>query len=50
MVKPKKRPFRAKSKEQRDRIAKLTVQLECPDHCRDERADCALRVFELETR
>ena len=39
--------FRAKSTELRDRSSQLTVQLEAADRSRDERADMALRVFEL---
>ncbi|HEV2294850.1 MAG TPA: hypothetical protein VGR35_13440 [Tepidisphaeraceae bacterium] len=37
--------FRAKSTELRDRISKLTVQLEAADRSRDERADTALACF-----
>jgi len=36
-----------KNAELRDRIANLTVQLEATDRSRDERAELALRVFEL---
>jgi hypothetical protein len=39
--------FHAKRAELRDRVAKLTVQLEGADRSRDERADQALAVFEL---
>ena len=39
--------FRSKSTELRDRVAKLTVKLEATDRDRDERADFALRCFEL---
>ena len=39
--------FGAKNTELRDRIAALTLQLESTDRQQDERADLALRVFEL---
>lgn len=39
--------YRSKSQELRDRVARLTVQLETIDRSRDEKADAALRVFEL---
>ena len=39
--------FGAKNTELRDRVAALTLQLESTDRQQDERADLALRVFEL---
>ena len=36
--------------ELRDRVAKLTLQLEATDRKKDENADLALRVFELSQR
>ncbi|MBA3775267.1 MAG: recombinase family protein, partial [Betaproteobacteria bacterium] len=39
--------YRSKSQELRDRVATVTVQLEGIDRSRDEKADAALRVFEL---
>ena len=39
--------FGAKNLELRDRVAKLTLQLEATDRKKDETADLALRVFEL---
>lgn len=39
--------YRSKSQELRDRTAKLTLQIEAIDRSRDEKADAALRVFEL---
>lgn len=39
--------FAAKNTELRDRIARLTLQLEAADRGRDEQADLATKVFEL---
>lgn len=39
--------YAAKHTELRDRIAKLTLEMEAADRCRDEQADLAQRVFEL---
>jgi site-specific DNA recombinase len=42
--------FSTKNLELRDRVAKLTLQLEATDRKKDEKADLALRVFELSQR
>ena len=39
--------FAAKNMELRDRVAKLTLEMEAADRRKDERADLAVRVFEL---
>ena len=42
--------FSSKNLELRDRVAKLTLQLEATDRKKDENTDLALRVFELSQR
>ncbi len=42
--------FATKNLELRDRVAKLTLQIEATDRKKDENADLALRVFELSQR
>ncbi len=42
--------FATKNIELRDRIAKLTLQMEATDRRKDEKGDLALRVFELSQR
>jgi site-specific DNA recombinase len=42
--------FASKNVELRDRVAKLTLQLEATDRKKDENVDLALRVFELSQR